>query len=162
MPIVEAAAALAVDEVLRPVIETALTHLKGGVSETAKWTPPATTLTGAAKDRFEKGAEIYRREGHCITCHQENGQGLPAAQFPPLEGSDWVTGDTDRLIKLTLHGLLGPIDVKGKHYLGLVPMTPFKGLSDEEIASVLTFEGCHRNQTQIMFSLHINGPQQSV
>jgi len=139
LPIVEAAATLPVDDTLRPVIETALTHLKGGVIETEKWTPPATTLTGAARDRFEKGAEIYRREGHCITCHQENGQGLPAAQFPPLAGSEWVTGHTDRLIALTLHGLLGPIDVKGKHYLGLVPMTPFKGLSDEEIASVLTF-----------------------
>ena len=65
--------------------------------------------------------------------------GLPAAQFPPLAGSEWVTESPDRLIALTLHGLLGPIDVKGKHYLGLVPMTPFKGLNDEEIASVLTY-----------------------
>ena len=139
VPIVEAAAALPVDDALRPVIDTALTHLKGGVIETAQWTPPETSLTGIAKERFEKGAEVYRREGHCITCHQENGLGLPAAQFPPLAGSEWVTGDPDRLIALTLHGLLGPIDVKGKHYLGLVPMTPFKGLSDDEIASVLTF-----------------------
>lgn len=139
LPIVEAAATLPVDDALRPVIETALTHLKGEVVETDKWTPPATTLTGVAKDRFEAGAEIYRREGHCITCHQENGQGLPAAQFPPLAGSEWTTGNPDRLIALTLHGLLGPIDVKGKHYLGLVPMTPFKGLSDEELASVLTY-----------------------
>jgi mono/diheme cytochrome c family protein/glucose/arabinose dehydrogenase len=139
LPIVEAAAALPIDDTLRPVIETALTHLKGGVIEMVKWTPPETTLTGMAKERFEKGAEIYRREGHCITCHQENGMGLPAAQFPPLAGSEWVTESPDRLIALTLHGLLGPIDVKGKHYLGLVPMTPFKGLNDEEIASVLTY-----------------------
>ena len=77
--------------------------------------------------------------GHCATCHQEDGNGLPAAQFPPLTQTKWVLGDKDKLIKLTLHGLLGPIVVKGKKYPGQVPMTPFKGLSDEEIASVLTY-----------------------
>ena len=82
---------------------------------------------------------MYQREGHCITCHQENGLGLPAAQFPPLAGTKWVNGSEDRLIKLTLHGLLGPIEVKGTKYPGQVPMTQFKGLPDEEIAAVLTF-----------------------
>ena len=88
---------------------------------------------------FLKGAEVYRREGHCITCHQEKGQGLPAAQFPPLAESEWVVGQPERLIALTLHGLLGPMEVKGKTYQGLVPMTPFKGLKDDEIAAVLTY-----------------------
>lgn len=50
-----------------------------------------------------------------------------------------MTGNEKRLIQLTLHGLLGPIQVKGVDYPGLVPMTAFKGLSDEEIAGVLTF-----------------------
>ena len=40
---------------------------------------------------------------------------------------------------MTLHGLLGPITVKEKRYAGLVPMTAFKGLSDHEIAGVLTY-----------------------
>ncbi|MBT5926819.1 MAG: hypothetical protein HOH33_09385, partial [Verrucomicrobia bacterium] len=60
-------------------------------------------------------------------------------QFPPLAESEWVSGNPDRLIKLTLHGLLGPIEVKGVKYQGLVPMTPFKGLSDEELSAVLTY-----------------------
>ena len=48
--------------------------------------------------------------------------------------------DADRLIKLTLYGLMGPMEVNGKKYDGLVPMTPFGGmLKDEEVASVLTF-----------------------
>jgi mono/diheme cytochrome c family protein len=48
--------------------------------------------------------------------------------------------DTDRLIKLTLKGLYGPITVKGKLYDPQVPMTPYEGLmNDEEIAAVLTF-----------------------
>jgi mono/diheme cytochrome c family protein len=43
------------------------------------------------------------------------------------------------LIRLALHGLIGPIEVKGVKYPGAVPMTPFKFLSDEELADVLTF-----------------------
>ncbi len=76
---------------------------------------------------------------HCATCHQPDGQGLPAAMFPPLAEAKWVNGNEYRLIKLTLHGLLGPIEVKGKKYPGQVPMTAFKQLPDEEIAAVLTY-----------------------
>ena len=51
-----------------------------------------------------------------------------------------MTEDEERLIKLTLNGLLGPMEVKGKAYPGLVPMTPFGGmLSDQELADVLSF-----------------------
>ena len=65
---------------------------------------------------------------------------LVLAGFPPLAGSRWVTQSEERLIKLTLKGLHGPIEVQGAKYPGLVPMTPFGGmLSDEEIAAVLTY-----------------------
>ena len=89
---------------------------------------------------FSKGAEIYEKEGYCGTCHQENGMGLPDAGFPPLAGTKWVNGNSDRLIKLTLKGLMGPIEVKGRSYPGLVPMTPFESLLDDyDAAAVLTF-----------------------
>jgi len=69
-----------------------------------------------------------------------DGKGLPASGFPPLAGTDWVLGDPDRLIKITLHGLMGPITVLGQEYPGQVPMTPFRNLlTDEEIAAVLTY-----------------------
>jgi len=49
-------------------------------------------------------------------------------------------GNEDRLIKLTLQGLMGPIEVKGKKYAGQVPMTQFGGLlDDEKMAAVLTY-----------------------
>ena len=97
-------------------------------------------LKSDAREMYVRGAEIYQREGYCATCHQPDGLGLEAAGFPPLSKSPWVTQSDDRLIKLTLHGLLGPIEVKGKKYPGLVPMTPFGGmLKDAEIASVLTY-----------------------
>jgi len=97
-------------------------------------------LKGEAWDLFKEGFEIYSREGHCATCHQADGKGLVHAGFPPLDKSEWVTGSKERLIKLTLHGLHGPITVKGKDYPGHVPMTAFKDtLSDREIAAVLTY-----------------------
>ena len=86
------------------------------------------------------GEEIYNREGFCVTCHQPDGKGLSASQFPPLAKSPWVTGSKERLIKLTLHGLMGPLELMGETYPGQVPMTPYGGmLDDKEIASVLTF-----------------------
>lgn len=100
----------------------------------------ATNLKGEERELFIKGSGIYEREGFCVTCHQPDGKGLSASQFPPLAGVPWVTGDEERLIKLTLNGLMGPIEVLGKKYPGQVPMTPFGGmLNDEEMAAVLTY-----------------------
>jgi mono/diheme cytochrome c family protein/glucose/arabinose dehydrogenase len=142
LPIVEAAGTHPIDEWIKPVHDTAMAYLKGQTIDAvpvAKIPDPTKPLTGEAMELYTKGAEVYRREGHCITCHQDNGLGLPAAQFPPLAGTKWAQGSEERLIKLTLHGLLGPIEIKGQNYPGQVPMTQFKGLSDEEIAAVLTF-----------------------
>jgi len=119
---------------------TALAHLNGESVRASPAPAEATSLTGADLAIFTKGKEIYDREGYCITCHMPDGKGLTASGFPPLAGSEWVVGDEERLIKLTLKGLYGPIEVMGQSYPGLVPMTPFGGLlNDEEIAAVLTF-----------------------
>ncbi|MDG1324715.1 MAG: c-type cytochrome [Opitutales bacterium] len=97
-------------------------------------------LSKENQSMYVKGSEIYNREGHCVTCHQGNGKGLPDSGFPPLSGTKWVTGNQDRLIKVTLKGLMGPIEVLGKKYPGQVPMTPFEYmLKDDEIAAVLTY-----------------------
>ena len=81
------------------------------------------------------GEQVYAAV--CIACHQANGQGLPGA-FPPLVGSDWVTGDPERSIKIVLYGLQGEIEVNGTTYNNI--MTPQGDLlSDAEIANVLTY-----------------------
>jgi mono/diheme cytochrome c family protein len=139
LPIVQSAAAKPVDNWIKPVLDTALATLSGRAMEAAPKREYQTDLTGKGKELYLKGAEVYSREGHCITCHQENGLGLPAASFPPIAKTNWVQGSEERLIKLTLHGLSGPIEINGTTYPGLVPMTPFKGLKDEEIAAVLTY-----------------------
>src|SRR5690625_2056568 len=129
-----------VDDWMRSAYETARARLSGegvveeGVEEVE------TTLSGRDRELYIRGHELYIQDGYCGTCHQPDGGGLAAAGFPPLDGTKWGTGSPERLIKLTLHGLSGPIEVKGESYPGAVPMTPFGGLlDDEEIAAVLTY-----------------------
>lgn len=105
--------------------------------------PVPAHLDEEGKKQFLAGHRIYFRDAHCATCHQPDGKGLDPA-FPPLASSPWVKGDADRLIKLTLHGLMGPLEINGKKYEGQVPMTPFAGLlNDEEVAAVLTYVRNH-------------------
>ncbi len=139
LAILEAASSKPMDEWIEPVFTTAKTFLTGQAVTQEVPKAVTTNLTGDAKTLFLNGVEVYRREGHCVTCHQENGLGLPAAQFPPLAKTKWVQGSPERLIKLTLNGLLGPIEVKGVSYTGQVPMTQFHGLSDGDLAAVLTY-----------------------
>jgi len=126
------------DKWIRPSYETALAHLNGyDVKEEEEVI--VTQLIGSERDLFIKGKEIYSRDGLCITCHQPNGKGL-ASTYPPISGTNWAIGDKERLIKLVLKGLHGPIEVLGNDYPGQVPMTPFEGmLNDEEVAAVLTY-----------------------
>lgn len=99
-------------------------------------------LPAAELELWKLGKQVFSRDAHCATCHQADGKGL-AGIWPPLDGSEWVTGNEERLIKLTLHGLTGPITVKGVAYdpaKGVPPMTAFGPLLDDrEVAGVLTY-----------------------
>ena len=140
IPIVTEASKQPLDDWMLHAHVTALAHLNDEAVSARPETEAPTDLEGAELALFTKGKEIYDREGYCITCHQPDGQGLVASGFPPLAGTRWVLGNEDRLIKLTLKGLYGPMDVLGQSYPGQVPMTPFEGLlNDEEVAAVLTF-----------------------
>ena len=140
LAILAEAAEKPLDEWMVHAHEAAVAHLKGESVEEKKEAIVATSLEGTERDLFIKGKEIYARDGFCITCHQPDGKGLSASGFPPISGTKWVTGSEDRLIKLVLKGLHGPIEVLGHKYGGQVPMTPFGGmLNDEEIAAVLTY-----------------------
>ncbi len=92
---------------------------------------------------YKLGEEVYHRDAHCETCHGADGKGAVPNIYPPLNANEWVMGDDERLIKIVLKGLWGPIEVDGKKYdpsTGVPPMTGFAGmLNDEEIAGVLTF-----------------------
>jgi len=72
----------------------------------------------------------------CGTCHQQNGKGA-RSRMPPLAGTDWVTGNKQRLITVVLKGLQGPLEINGESYNGVMPAHDF--LKDEELAMILTY-----------------------
>ncbi|MEO6932629.1 MAG: cytochrome c, partial [Chitinophagaceae bacterium] len=140
LAVLAVASKMPLDRWMRPSYETALAHLNGHEVAAKKPEIVKTALKGADSILFTKGKAIYMREGFCTTCHQPDGKGLPASGFPPLSKSNWVAGSQDRLIKLVIKGLYGPLEVSGVKYPGQVPMTPFGGmLKDDEIAAVITY-----------------------
>jgi mono/diheme cytochrome c family protein len=101
---------------------------------------PSNGTEGEAGDAFavamKKGAGSY---AVCGGCHQGNGMGIPG-QFPPLAGSEWVTGGTERLIRVVQHGLVGAITVKGAAYNTPGGMQGFGGaMSAGDFANLLTY-----------------------
>lgn len=140
LPILAEAKKMPLDDWMVPPYETAVAHLSGVAVKKEKEAVAKSNLKGADLELFNMGKEIYMKEGYCSTCHQPDGKGLTSSGFPPLTGTKWVTGNDERLIKVVLKGLLGPIEVDGKKYPGQVPMTPFAGLlNDKEVAAVLTY-----------------------
>jgi mono/diheme cytochrome c family protein len=89
----------------------------------------------AVSDPVAAGKAVY--EKNCQVCHQAAGQGVPGA-FPPLVGSEWVTGSPETLVRIVLHGLQGPIEVAGATYNGAMPAWQ-DVLRDEDIAAVATY-----------------------
>ena len=96
--------------------------------------PVVKPLTNEQQLLFDSGKQTFA--GLCAACHQPTGRGLEGLA-PPLADSEWVNGDPERIIKVVMHGLRGPIKVKGLSYNYDMPAAGF--LSDEQIAGVLTY-----------------------
>lgn len=89
----------------------------------------------AISDPVAAGKAVY--EKNCQVCHQVAGAGMTGA-FPPLVGSEWVTGPPEMVVRILLHGLQGPLEVAGHTYNGAMPA--WDGvLQDGEIAAVATY-----------------------
>ncbi len=103
------------------------------------WTGAGAGGPAAAPDPMVIGKRVFSQ--NCAVCHQATGLGV-AGQFPPLAGSEWVLsqdwhGD-NHIVKIVLHGLGGPVNVKGAKYNNA--MAPWgKVLKDDQIAAVLTY-----------------------
>lgn len=78
----------------------------------------------ALADLSARGEKVYA--ANCVACHQANGKGVAGA-FPALEGSKLVLGKRDDHIAIMLNGKAG------------TAMASFKGLSDTELAAVITY-----------------------
>ena len=79
------------------------------------------------------GQQIFT--ANCVACHQTTGKGLPGV-FPPLDASEWVTGEPRVLVNILLHGVTGELTVAGQTYNGAMPA--FGRLTDAELAAVLS------------------------
>jgi mono/diheme cytochrome c family protein len=84
----------------------------------------------------DAGAEKYGQV--CGACHQANGEGIEG-NFPPLAGSEWMTGNAEVPVAIVLHGMQGEIEVKGVKYNGVMAAWGDQ-MTDEEIAAVITHE----------------------
>lgn len=116
----------------KPVAEGKLTF--GGKADQLAYVKK---IASTAPEVAHPGQAVY--DALCLNCHQPGGKGLPGV-YPPLEGSEWVSGDTATLIKIVLHGLTGPIQVAGTEYGKAVPVPmPPMGLDDQQTADVLTY-----------------------
>ena len=86
-------------------------------------------------DPIAEGKRIFGT--NCAACHQTTGLGIAGA-FPPLVGSEWVTGPEQTVVRILLNGLGGPLKVKGATYNGAMPAWK-EALSDDDIAHVITY-----------------------
>ena len=91
-------------------------------------------LTNEEARLFDLGKQTYA--GLCAACHQPTGKGQEGLA-PPLAESEWVLGDPEAITKVVLHGLRGPVKVKGVQYSLDMPAAGF--LTDEQVAGVLTY-----------------------
>ena len=84
---------------------------------------------------IDQGKVVY--ESICGLCHNNDGMGKPN-QAPPFVGSEWVLGSPNRMIRIPLFGLSGPVKVKGQDWNLAMPNMG-AALPDDDLAAVLTY-----------------------
>ncbi len=106
-----------------------------GAKPPSTLTQNAPPLTPAQEQRVAVGQQLYSQV--CAACHQPHGGGN-AGVAPPLAGSDWVVGPPERLARVILHGLYGPIQVNEQTWNLNMPGLG-AAFDDEKIAGVLSY-----------------------
>jgi mono/diheme cytochrome c family protein len=131
IPVKDAAALIAADVKVVAKIQAAAAPAPAVAPASA---PAAVAFVKASDEQMKRGAAVYART--CIACHQPTGMGLPPV-FPPIANAPIVVGNPELPIKFILQGLMGPITVGGMTYNSMMP--PVAGVSDADIADVLTY-----------------------
>lgn len=81
---------------------------------------------------LKNGQAVYI--SYCQSCHMEDGSGLPGV-FPPLAKTGNLK-DSNRLVKIILEGMRGPVTVNGTKYNAeMAPTT----LTNQEVADVINY-----------------------
>lgn len=113
---------------------------KGASNAPAKKTA-GELLSGEDAASFARGKALYTGEAACFGCHGIAGEGVTNLG-PPLDGSEWVTGDINAFAKILLHGLTGPISVGGKVYVSPADMPGLfqnPAMTDAALADIATY-----------------------
>ena len=79
------------------------------------------------------GKEVYA--DFCMQCHLADGKG-DGKNFPPLDGSDWLSNKRTESIKAVKYGQTGEILVNGKKFNNSMPPM---GLSNQEVVDVMNY-----------------------
>jgi mono/diheme cytochrome c family protein len=125
-----------------------IVHYRAGFSPMVydeRFNPKAATA-GAFKELTPEQVIAAGKKSYlstCVTCHQASGQGV-AGVYPPLAGSEFVVGNEDRIVRILLHGLSGPVEVHGNTYNGAMPAFGRVtgggyNWNEEKISQVLTY-----------------------
>lgn len=118
-----------------------LTWLDQGAAAAGKAAVSGAGLSGDHLASFNRGKALYSGAAACFGCHGAAGEGVPNLG-PPLDESEWVTGNPDRLVKLLLHGLTGSVKVAGIEYKPSADMPGLMQnpiLKDADIADIATY-----------------------
>ena len=100
--------------------------------------PAPPPLTASQQALYDLGRNEYMNL--CAACHNPAGFG-DAGKAPPLIDSDWLDNE-QRVVRLVLYGLHGPVPVNGDVFnrdsiLEMPGM--YNALDDQKIAGILTF-----------------------
>lgn len=85
-------------------------------------------------DTRPPGQKLYGR--HCLPCHQADGGGVPNMQ-PAIVGGTWVKGDAKALALFVMSGGFDSAGRKDSANGNVMP--PFRQLSDDDLAQILTY-----------------------
>uniref|UniRef100_UPI003340FAA1 DUF7133 domain-containing protein n=1 Tax=Parapedobacter defluvii TaxID=2045106 RepID=UPI003340FAA1 len=119
------------------IIAESQQRYKAKLADRAKAEREAALLALEDQKLVKYGATIFKE--YCAACHGLDGKGLAIgggrAAAPSLVNNNDVNGNPNKLIKILLHGLTGPIN--GETYTNMMP--PVGGNDDEYIAAVLSY-----------------------
>ena len=130
------AALVALASHAEPAIAANAATLLGAIAITGAAAPlaAAAELTADERARVVAGEVVFRRT--CAACHQLDGNGMQGLA-PPLRDSEWVLGSPDRLVRILLHGVKGPIEVAGVTWT--MEMPGQSHLSNADLAAVASY-----------------------
>ncbi len=101
----------------------------------------AGSMTGCGSETHDADAAIARGknlyEVSCGSCHRPTGSGAKGIAAP-LAGSPWVKDSVERLVRISLQGVRGPIEVNGRTFNLEMPGFQYV-YGDEELAAILTY-----------------------